>query len=248
MTDSTPAPAPSPASPSEGAPEGAPASTPAETAAAGLETLAADKTWQADFNGDNGRPAQLAAVKLKSETTRAAFTSEPDTASTLPEKIESGLNSPDPTVRAAAEAMKPGESPDDYSFTWADTSAIGIDELKNMTAVASEAAFSIGANPGAAKSVVAFIEKGLSANTSGAEITPDQLDTALADKFGGDADAIAEMAVEVIAQMPDAGKTWLTASLKGLDSSSAALVVGKLARVGAANAPKSKTGVARVSN
>ena len=129
MTVSTPAPAPSPASPSEGAPEGAPASTPAETAAAGLETLAANKAWQADFDGANGRPAQLAAVKLKSDTTRAAFTSEPDTASALPEKIESGLNSADPIIRAAAEAMRPGESPDDYSFTWSDTSAIGIDDL-----------------------------------------------------------------------------------------------------------------------
>jgi len=238
MTDSTPAPAPSPASPSEGAPEGAPASTPAETAAAGLETLAANKAWQADFDGANGRPAQLAAVKLKSDTTRAAFTSEPDTASALPEKIESGLNSADPIIRAAAEAMRPGESPDDYSFTWSDTSAIGIDDLKNMTEVASEAAHAIGANPEVARSTVAFIEKQLSANTSGAEITPAQLDTALADKFGGDADAIATLAVEVVAKMPDAGKAWLTSALKGLDPSSAALVVGKLARVGAANAPK----------
>ena len=238
MTDSTPAPAPSPASPSEGAPEGAPASTPAETAAAGLETLAANKAWQADWSGANGRAAQRAAVKLKSDTTRTAFTSEPDTASALPEKIESGLNSADPIIRAAAEAMRPGESPDDYSFTWSDTSAIGIDDLKNMTEVASEAAHAIGANPAAAKSVVAFIEKGLSANTSGAEITPEQLDTALADKFGGEADGIAAMAVEVVAQMPAAGKAWLTSALKGLNPSSAALVVGKLARVAAANAPK----------
>ena len=238
MTDSTPAPAPSPASPSEGAPEGAPASTPAETAAAGLETLAADKAWQADWSGANGRAAQRAAVKLKSDVTRSAFPSEPDTASALPEKIESGLNSADPIIRAAAEAMRPGESPDDYSFTWADTSAIAIEDLQNMTAIASEAAHAIGANPEVARSTVAFIEKQLSANTSGAEITPAQLDTALADKFGGDADAIATLAVEVVAKMPDAGKAWLTSALKGLDPSSAALVVGKLARVGAANAPQ----------
>ena len=107
-----------------------------------------------------------------------------------------------------------------------------------MTAIASEAAHAIGANPDVARSTVAFIEKQLSVNTSGAEITPDQLDTALADKFGGDADAIATLAVEVVAKMPDAGKAWLTSALKGLDPSSAALVVGKLARVGAANAPK----------
>ena len=242
MTDSTPA----PAAPSEGAPSGAPTATPAvtstatpaETAAAGLETLAADKAWQADWSGAHGRAAQRAAVKLKSDVTRSAFTSEPVTASALPEKIQAGLDHPDPSVRAAAAAMRPGESPADYSFTWADASAIGIDALKNMNEIAADSAFSIGASPGAAKSVVAFIEKQLSANTSGAEITPEQLDTALAVKFGGDADAIATLAVEVVAKMPDAGKAWLTSALRGLDPSAAALVVGKLARVGAANAPK----------
>ena len=107
MTDSTPAPTPSPAGPSEGAPEGAPASTPAETAAAGLETLAADKAWQADFNGDNGRPAQRAAVKLKSDVTRSAYSPESDTTPALPEKIASGLNAPDAITKGGGRGDDP---------------------------------------------------------------------------------------------------------------------------------------------
>jgi hypothetical protein len=123
-----------------------------------LETLAADKAWQADWSGANGRAAQRAAVQLKADVTRAAYCPEPDTTPALSEKIESGLNAPDAVTKATAEAMRPGESPDDYSFTWSDTSAIGIDDLKNMTEVASEAAHAIGANPEVARSTVAFIE------------------------------------------------------------------------------------------
>ena len=105
MTD---APAPSPAGPSDASPIGETASTPAETAAAGLETLAADKAWQADWSGANGRAAQRAAVTLKSDVTRAAYSPEADTAPALSEKIESGLNAPDAVSQAAAEAMTPG--------------------------------------------------------------------------------------------------------------------------------------------
>jgi len=162
MTDSTPAPAPSPASPSEGAPEGAPASTPAETAAAGLETLAADKAWQADFNGDNGRPAQRAAVKLKSDTTRAAFTSEPYTASTLPEKIENGLNAPDAITKAAAEAMTPATSADDFTFKWENAAGREIGELQSMDKLAKETALAVKANPAFARATLEAMDRQLS--------------------------------------------------------------------------------------
>ena len=143
MTDSTPAPAPSPASPSEGAPEGAPASTPAETAAAGLETLAADKAWQADWSGANGRAAQRAAVTLKSDVTRAAYSPEADTAPALSEKIESGLNAPDAVTKAAAEAMTPAQDISEYSFKWENAAGMEIGELQNMDALAKETAFAV---------------------------------------------------------------------------------------------------------
>ena len=147
MTDSTPAPAPSPASPSEGAPEGAPASTPAETAAAGLETLAADKAWQADFNGDNGRPAQHAAVKLKFDVTRAAYSPEAATAPALSENIESGLHAPDSVTKAAAEAMTPATSADDFTFKWENAASMEIEELQSMDKLAKETAFAVKAPP-----------------------------------------------------------------------------------------------------
>jgi hypothetical protein len=236
MTDSTPAPAPSPASPSEGAPEGAPASTPAETAAAGLETLAADKTWQADWSGVNGRAAQRAAVKLKSAVTRSAFPSEPDTASTLPEKIESGLNAPDAVSQAAAEGMVPATSADDFNFVWKDAANMEIGELQNMDTLAKETALAVKANPAFARATLEAMDRQLSKpEGSYTPTTADALDRHLQTQLGDKADATLAAALATFELMPPDGKAWLQASLSKLDTNTAAWVVQRMASIHRAN-------------
>jgi hypothetical protein len=204
-----------------------------------LATLTSAPDFVADLSGDNGRVAQQAAMAKKSALTRQAHGEPEAPATPLPTQIQEGLDSPDPARRAAAEAMRPGESPDDYSFTWGDASTLDFNDLQNMTAIASEAAHAIGANPQYARSTVSFIEAQLRVNADGPELTPAALDEALADKFGGgDGQAIAEAAAGLIDRMPDAGQKWLTSALRGLDAHSATVVIERLARTASANAPK----------
>ena len=236
MTDSTPAPAPSPASPSEGAPEGAPASTPAETAAAGLETLAADKAWQADFNGDNGRPAQHAAVKLKSDVTRAAYSPEAATAPALSENIESGLHAPDSVTKAAAEAMTPATSADDFTFKWENAASMEIEELQSMDKLAKETAFAVKAPPAFARATLEAMDKQLSKpEGSYTPTTADALDGHLQAQLGDKADATLAAALATFELMPPDGQVWLQNSLSRLDTSTAAWVVGRMASIHRAN-------------
>ena len=184
MTDETGA----AASPSVGGAETALASTPVETAAAGLETLAADKAWQADFNGDNGRPAQLAAVKLKADTTRAAFNPGPDAAPTLPENIASGLNAPDAVSQAAAEAMTPATDASEFKFGWSDAQTASVEDLQQRNTVAAESAFAAGANPHYAKATIDYIDQQL-ANPNLVPMSGNEFDDAMAQKFGEQTDA-----------------------------------------------------------
>ena len=236
MTDSTPAPAPSPASPSEGAPEGAPASTPAETAAAGLETLAADNAWQADWSGANGRAAQRAAVKLKSDVTRSAFTSEADTSHALSEKIESGLNAPDAVSQAAAEAMTPAQDVSEYRFKWENAASMEIGELKNMDALAKETAFAVKAPPAFARATVEAMDKQLSKpEGSFTPTTADALDSHLHAQLGDKADATLAAALATFELMPPDGQVRLQNGLSRLDTSTAAWVVGRMASIHRAN-------------
>jgi len=61
-------------------------------------------------------------------------------------------------TRSAAEAMVPGQSPDDYSFVWGNSADIDLDVLQDMNEVAAEAAFEVGASPAYAKVTVAGLE------------------------------------------------------------------------------------------
>ena len=229
MTDTNEAPAPA-------EPAAAETATPAETAAAGLETLASDKAWQADFNGDNGRPAQLAAVKLKADTTRAAFDPEADRSQRLSEQMEVGLAAPDAISQASAAAMVPAQDVSEYSFKWENASNMEIEELQAMDTTAKEAAFAIGANPHFARATIEAMDAQLS-KPEGSYIptTSDDLESHLQAQLGDKADATLEAALATMQQMPEAGQKWLQASLSKLDTSTAAWVVQRLASVARAN-------------
>ncbi len=222
--------------PAPAEPAAAETATPAETAAAGLETLAADKAWQADFNGDNGRPAQIAAVKLKADTTRAAFDREPNPGPLLPAQIEDGLAAPDAISQAAAEAMVPAQDVSEYSFKWENASSMEIGELQNMDTTAKEAAFAINANPHFARSTIEAMDRQLS-KPEGSYIPTNDVDLNdhLQAQLGDKADATLEAALATMEKMPEAGQKWLQSSLSRLDTSTAAWVVQRLASVQRAN-------------
>ncbi len=207
-----------------------------EVAAAGLETLAANKEWSDDFSGLNGRPAQLAAMELKSATTRAAFDPEPDTSQRRSEQIEDGLAATDAVTKASAEAMVPAQDVSEYNFKWENASSMEFEELQSMDTTAKEAAFAIGANPHFARSTLEAMDRQLS-KPEGSYIptTSDALDDHMRTQFGDQADATLQAAVATMQKMPPEGQKWLQSSLSRLDTSTAAWVVARLASVHRAN-------------
>jgi len=236
MTDATPAPAPAPA-PAEPAstPTGAgpsPSTTPADIAAAGLETLAANKKWRSDFDGASGRPAQLAAAKLKSEVTRSAFNPEADTNPAQPESVESAQGA---VTQAAAEAMAPGQDPSEYSFKWENSADFEIGELQNMSEVAKQAAFDVGANPHFARATIEAMDRQLSKEGSYTPTNSDALDDHLHSQLGDKADATLQGALATFEKMPPEAQAWLQNSLSRLDTSTAAWAVQRLAAINRAN-------------
>ncbi len=210
--------------------------TPAETAAAGLETLAANKAWQSDFNGDNGRPAQLAAVKLKADTTRAAFNPEPNRSPDLSAQVEAGLEATDNITKASAEAMVPAQDVSEYNFKWEGASNMEFEELQSMDTMAKESAFAVNANPAYARTTIETMDRAL-ARPEGSFIptTSDDLDDHLQAQLGDQAAATMDAALATMQKMPADGQKWLQNSLSKLDTSTAAWVVGRLASVHRAN-------------
>jgi hypothetical protein len=216
-------------------------STPAETATAGLETLAADREWQADFNGDNGRPAQIAAVKLKSDVTRSAYSTDPDTTPALPDALSDALN--DPNARevtiAAAEAMIPGTDASDYSFRWEGAANMDVEQLKGQTAVAAEACMAIGAAPEYAATTVQFMDQQLARpDLVPCGDNPDSVVEVLNQRLGMDAAPTVAAAKAACEKLPERSREWLFNSMDQLDASGFAWVVSRLASIHKVNTPK----------
>lgn len=247
MAENAPAPAPAPApspaadaSATGGARTPTPAPSPS-TPAQELAGLSRDPRFHADFSGDNGRPAQLAAMDRKSALTKAAFgpTDAPTNAAPLPEQIKEGLASQSPVERAAAEAMIPGQSPADYSFHWRDAANTPFEVLKQQNALAAEAAFAIGANPDYIRTTVKAVEDMLS-RSKGDTVTPQSLEDVLVIRYrskeaAGSVQAHAQAALN---KMPEAARKWTQATLRKMDANDAGWFVGRLASINRANAPK----------
>jgi hypothetical protein len=213
----------------------APAPSPVETATAGLATLSADKAFQADWSGENGRPAQIAAVALKAQTTRAAFNPEPDTAPVLPDALAAAVDDPNATeaTRARVEGMIPGQSVEDYTFRFEGAADMGTEELQEMTATAQEAALAMGANPAYARATIEFIDTALSRNPEPA--TEDQVIDALNTRHGLQAKATVRAASATVAKMPEHSRQWLFDALDSLDANSQAWAINRLASIHRAN-------------
>ena len=202
-----------------------------------LSALTSDKGFQADFNGDNGRPAQVEAVARKSELTKAAYGPTDEAAPVLPEQIQEGLDAPDNVSKMAAQAMVPGQSVDDYKFQWADAATTDIETLQSQNALAAQASLDIGASPEYARATVRGLED-MMARSSGIPPSEEQLNTALSRAFGANANATVEAAKATLAKMSPEARTWAIDAAGELDASAVAWFVGRLASVNRATAPK----------
>ena len=215
-----------------------PASEPtqAEAAASEIASLKTDTAFQADFMGENGRPAQIAASERKSALTKAAHGPADEPAPELPQQVQDGLKAPDNVSKAAAEAMVPGASPNDYQFNWSEAATTDLNVLQDMNATAAEAAFEVGASPSFAKATVDGLQDMMARSTGPA--TEATLEAALQRHFGSNADATVTDAKATLAKMPERARQWVLDATDHLDGDGASWLIGRLASVTKATAPK----------
>ena len=204
-----------------------------------LSALSSDAGFQADWDGSNGRPAQIEAVARKSELMKAAHGPADDPAPTLPDAIQTGLDAPDAVSQAAAEAMIPGLSVDDYKFNWQGQGDMELEQLQDMNTVASEAALALGANPHFAQQTIEFMDQQLARP----DIVPVGTNTAsvveiLNRRLGADAPATLDAARAAVAKLPERSRDWLFNSMDQLDANGFAWMITRLSSIHKANAPR----------
>ncbi len=202
-----------------------------------LSALSKDADFMSDWDGSNGRPAQIAAVERKSALTKAAHGQADEPAPALPDSVQAGLDAPDAVSQAAAAAMVPGQSAEDYKFNWDDSASIELDTLQDMNTTAADAAFAVGASPEYAKATIDGLQTMLK-QSSGIEATEATLQEALSKHFGSNADATVEAAKATLAKMPERSRDWAIDTAGQLDASGVAWFVGRLASIHKANASK----------
>ena len=218
MTDESPAPTPAPE---------APAPSPSEAVA----NLQADASWSSDFSGANGRQAQLRAVERKTALLRPSE----DVSPAVPEHLKEALE--DSSTRPHAERYVPAQSPEEYKFTFND--AESFDHAKEITSLAQETAFAVGANPQFAQATVKHVQERIGRVAEGAsvDVNPGSLDAALASRFGDKASETIDLAGEALDAMPEHGRAWVQNTLKALDPETATWFVGRLASTRRASRP-----------
>ena len=203
-------------------PEAAPAPSPSEAVA----SLQADATWSADFSGANGRQAQKAAMEQKTAVLKPAE----DNAPAVPEHLREAMENS--TTRPFAEARIPASDPSEYKFTFSD--AENFEHSQELTSLAQETAFAIGANPQFAQATVSHIQDRLGRVPEGGSVdsNPGSFDAAIASRYGDKAADTISAAEAALNAMPPEGKAWVQNTLKALDADTATWVVGRLASTG----------------
>jgi hypothetical protein len=224
------------AHPQQGAPSSAPPS-PSQSAIREIGELGRDIHFHADWRGDNGRAAQKAAVERKAELHERAYGDGDEVAAPqLPDAIQDAMKDQSSISQAAAAAMTPGQSADDYSFTWDNSHGIELDVLKAMNDTAAEAAFEVGASPEYARSTVNALQDMITRSTGPA--TEATLQDALSRHFGDNVDATVEAAKATLAKMPERSKKWALDATDHLDGNGVAWFIGRLASVAKVNSPR----------
>jgi hypothetical protein len=206
--------------------------SPAPSPTEALAELTSDKEWSADFSGANGRAAQKLAVERKSALLRG---DQAEAAPNVPEHLAEAMENSE--TKPHAERYVPAQSPEDYKFDWRD--AENVEHAKEMTALAQETAFAVGANPEFAQATVKHIQERLPRVQPGMSVAENEgsLDEAVARLMGAEAGATIAAATEAVMSMPENGRQWVQQTLRSLDPSSAAWFTARLARTHRAKRP-----------
>jgi hypothetical protein len=214
-----------------------PAPSMQEAAKDEVGSLMSDNDFQADWAGQNGRKAQVAAVARKSQMHEQAFSDTPvEQPAPLPEKLQEGLDAQDAISKATAESLKPAETVNDFNFVFSNQENLSFEEVAQMHTLASEAAFAIGSNPHHAQETVKMLDTQMQRQDNVPSANDTEGNTAALDKmFGENAQGILDAASSALELMTPEAQDWLTASLDRVDASTRALTIGRLARTYSAN-------------
>ncbi|MDC0148881.1 hypothetical protein OAI11_00825 [Rhodospirillales bacterium] len=212
MSEEIPSGAPAPT------PEAAPTPSPSEAVA----NLQADKDWSADFSGANGRQAQKVAMDRKTSLLKPAEDDAP-----VPEHLREALE--DSSTKPFAEGRIPASDPSEYKFTFND--AESFEHSQELTSIAQETAYAVGANPQFAQATVSHIQERLGRVPEGASVdaNPGAFDSAIADRYGDKATDTINNAEAALNAMPPEGKAWVQNTLRALDPETATWFTGCLA-------------------
>jgi hypothetical protein len=200
-----------------------------------IAALQSDAGFVADWSGENGRAAQVAAVERKSALHEAAYGGEQETVEPImSEQVAEGLQAEDSVTQEAAAAMIPAQDMSEYHFNWQGQGDMELGQLADMNTVASEAAFALGANPHYARQTIEFIDQQLSRPDMAGASADDVIETLNA-RHGMQAKATVDAARAAVERMPESARQWLFDAMDGLDANSHAWVVNRLASIHRAN-------------
>jgi len=209
------------------------APVPEAAAAETFATLQSDANWQAAFNGEQGRPAQIDAVRAKTAALKADAGFTDPTPDTPPAGLADALASPSEAERNVAEGLTPETNAGAFSnYQWSDAADVTTDELAARNSAIGEAVVATGANAHYAKATIDMLDQAVSrADAGAAPHTVDGLMEAVTKSYGANADATLALAKQTMAAMPPTTQDWLHATLERVDSSTFAWTVGRLATI-----------------
>lgn len=196
-------------------------------------TLQADANWQAAFNGEQGRPAQIDAVRAKTAALKADAGHIEPTPDTPPAGLADALASPSEAERNAAEGLAPETDAGAFSnYQWSDAADVGTDELAARNSAIGEAVVATGANTHYAKATIDMLDQAVSrADVGAAPHTVDGLMEAVTKSYGANADDTIALAKQTVAAMPADTQEWLHQTLERVDPSTFSWTVGRLATI-----------------
>jgi len=202
-------------------------------AAESFATLQSDANWQAAFNGNQGRPAQIEAARAKTAALKADAGFTDPTPETPPAGLADALASPSEAERNAAEGLTPETNAGAFSnYQWSDAADVSTDELAARNTAIGEVVVATGANAHYAKATIDMLDQAVTrADAAAVPHTTEGLMKAVTKSYGDQADATLALAKQTVAAMPADTQEWLHATLERVDPSTFSWTVGRLATI-----------------
>ncbi|MBT6824967.1 MAG: hypothetical protein HOA60_02420 [Rhodospirillales bacterium] len=202
-----------------------------------VAALQSDAGFMADWSGENGRSAQIAAVERKSALHEQAYGGEQETIEPImSEQVAEGLKAEDSVSQEAAAAMIPAQDVSEYHFNWQGQADMELEQLAEINTVAKEAAFAMGANPHYAQQTIEFIDQQLTrTGIVPCGDNPESVVEVLNQRLGQNAAPTIAAAKAACAKLPAHSREWLFKSMDQLDASGFAYIIARLASIQRAN-------------